>query len=150
LKHHNHLMIFAGVCLASMPLIGAENPLAPYLEAPGATTTLPVSSATSTFFLAFVQDAQERFENFHYQLGGDHALYYNLHLSEVLKTAVSTPNPVYRPLDKALDTELGDKVSFTTREGQLTLNQYVVHPNHRVQAVVMVHEERLSTRHTPE
>jgi hypothetical protein len=43
----------------------------------------------------------------------------------VLHTVVSKPIPLYRPLDRALDHELGDKVSFTTREGELTLNQYV-------------------------
>jgi len=137
-------LALAAICLTG-PLItqAAANPLAKYLDAPGAKTTLPVNSAKSPFSLAFVQDAQERFENFHYQLGGDHALYYNLHLSEVLHTAVSKPHPLYRPLDRALDPEVGDKVSFTTKEGELTLNQYVVHPNHRMQAVVMVHEGKI-------
>ncbi len=137
------------LALAAISLTGplitqaAANPLAKYLDAPGAKTTLPVISAKSPFSLAFVHDAQERFENFHYQLGGDHALYYNLHLSEVLHTAVSKPHPLYRPLDRALDPEVGDKVTFTTKEGELTLNQYVVHPNHRMQAVVMVHEGKI-------
>jgi len=135
---------FVASCLTGpLASLAEDSPLAKYLDAPGAKTTLPVDTARSPFPLAFVQDAQARFENFHYQLGGDHALYYNLHLSELLNTAVSKPNPLYRPLDKALDAELGDKVSFTTREGELTLNQYVVHPNHRVQAVVMVHEGKI-------
>lgn len=120
-----------------------DNPLVKYLEVPGAKTTLPVSSAKAPFSLEFAQDAQKRFENFHYQLGGDHALYYNLNLSEVLPTAVSKPNEVYRALDKKLHPELGDKVSFTAKEGELTLNEYVVHPNHRVQAVVMVHKGKI-------
>jgi hypothetical protein len=114
--------------------------LAKYLEVPGATTTMPVSSAKSPFPLDFAKDARKKFEQFHYQLGGDHALYYNLHLSEVLHTAMSKPNANYRPLEKALSPDLGDKVSFKTKEGELTLNQYVVHPNHRVQAVVLVHK----------
>ena len=82
---------------------GQDNPLAKYLEVPGAKTTLPVNAAKAPFSLEFTQDAQKRFENFHYQLGGDHALYYNQHLSEVLHTATSNPNEVYRPLEKALD-----------------------------------------------
>jgi len=95
-----------------------DNPLAKYLEVPGAKTTLPVSSAKAPFSLEFAQDAQKRFENFHYQLGGDHALYYNLNLSEVLHTAVSKPNEVYRPLKKKLNPKIGDKVSFTAKEGE--------------------------------
>jgi hypothetical protein len=66
----------------------ADNPLAKYLEVPGAKATLPVSSAKSSFPLDFAKDARKSFGNFHYQLGGDHALYYNLHLSEVLHTAI--------------------------------------------------------------
>jgi len=134
----------AAACLMSFPAAyAADNPLAKYLEVPGAKTTLPVSSAKSPFPLEFDRDAQKRFENFHYQLGGDHALYYNLHLSELLHTAVSKPNQSYRPLDKVLVTGLGDKVFFKVNEGDLTLNQYVVHPNHRVQAVVMIHKGKI-------
>ena len=134
----------AATCMTSFLVASAkDNPLAKYLEVPGAKTTLPVSSAKSPFPLEFVEDAQKRFESFHYQLGGDHALYYNLHLSEVLHTAVSKPNLAYKPLQKALVPKLGDKVSFTAKEGELTLNEYVVHPNHRVQAVVMVHKGRI-------
>jgi hypothetical protein len=121
----------------------ADNPLAKYLEVPGAKATLPVSSAKSSFPLDFAKDARKSFGNFHYQLGGDHALYYNLHLSEVLHTAMSKPNAVYRPLEKALSLDVGDKVSFTTKEGELTLNEYVVHPHLRVQAVVMVHQGKI-------
>lgn len=44
------------------------NPLAKYLEVPGAKTTLPVSSGKSPFSLEFAQEAQKRFENFHHQL----------------------------------------------------------------------------------
>ena len=78
--------------MISVHLNAQDNPLAKYLEVPGATTTLPVSEAKKPFSLEFAQDAQAKFGNFHYQLGGDHALYYNLHLSEVLHTATSKPN----------------------------------------------------------
>ncbi|MGB5736461.1 MAG: serine hydrolase domain-containing protein [Thiohalocapsa sp.] len=137
-------LVLLAICLTG-PLAGyaQDNPLAKYLDVPGAKTTLPVASAKTPFSLEFARGAQERFENFHYQLGGDHALYYNLHLSEVLPTAVSKPNEHYRPLEKALDPALGDSVSFRVKEGDLTLNEYVVHPNHRVQAVVMVHEGKI-------
>ena len=87
------LVAFAAIILAGQPLVHAEeNPLAEYLKVPGAQTTLPVTAAKEPFPFDFVTDAQEKFEQFHYQLGGDHALYYNSHLSEVLHTAHSKPN----------------------------------------------------------
>jgi hypothetical protein len=114
----------AAICLAGPAVLHArDNPLAPYLEVPGAKTTLPVNSAKSPFSYEFAKDARERFESFHYELGGDHAL--------------------YSPLETALHSTLGDEVSFTTKDGDLTLNEYVVHPNHRVQAVVMVHQSKI-------
>ncbi|MGB5223918.1 MAG: hypothetical protein WBN49_01985, partial [Arenicellales bacterium] len=39
-----------------------ENPLAKYLEVPGATVTLPVSAAKKPFPLDFVTDARAKFE----------------------------------------------------------------------------------------
>ena len=66
-----------------------ESPLATCLEVPGAKTTLPVSAAKDGFSTEFVNEARKYFNNFHYQMGGDHALYYNLRLSEFLPTAVA-------------------------------------------------------------
>ncbi|MGJ8672438.1 serine hydrolase domain-containing protein [Rubritalea sp.] len=137
---HYASLLLACVC---PQLQAEENPLAKYLAAPGAKTTLPVSEAKKPFSLEFAQDAQKRFENFHYQLGGDHALYYNLHLSEVLHTATSKPNMAYRPLEKDIKSDLGSTVKFTVKEGELSLDDYVVHPNHRVQGVLMVHQGKI-------
>ena len=134
---------FVFVLISTAGLHAQDNPLAKYLEVPGAKTTMTVDTAKKPFTLAFAQDAQKRFENFHYQLGGDHALYYNLHLSEMLHTAHSKPNEAYKPLAKKINAQIGEKVTFTVKEGELTLNQYVVHPNHRVQAVVMVHKGKI-------
>ncbi|MCB1231836.1 MAG: beta-lactamase family protein [Verrucomicrobiae bacterium] len=122
---------------------GQDNPLAKYLEVPGAKTTMPVSAAKSPFSLEFAQEAQKSFENFHYQMGGDHALYYNLHLSEVLPTATSKPSELYKPLEKRLNPEVGNKVTFPVKEGELTINEYVVHPHHRLQGVLMIHKGKI-------
>jgi CubicO group peptidase (beta-lactamase class C family) len=106
-------------------------------------TTLPVSEAKKPFSLEFAQDAQAKFGNFHYQLGGDHALYYNLHLSEVLHTATSKPNENYVPLEKAINKKLGDEVKFTPKEGEMSMNEYSVHPNHRIQGIMMIHKGKI-------
>lgn len=126
-----------------------ENPLAKYLAVPGAKTTLPVSAAKQPFPLDFVIDARAKFENFHYQLGGDHALFYNGHLGEFLPSAVSQPNEQYLPLEAALNPKIGKQVTFAVKEGELTLDEYVAHPNHRVQAVMMIHEGKIVYQNYP-
>ncbi|WP_412470104.1 MULTISPECIES: serine hydrolase domain-containing protein [unclassified Halobacteriovorax] len=120
-----------------------ENPLKKYLKVPGASTTLPVSVAKKPFSLEFSKKAQQSFENFHYQMGGDHALYYNQNLSELMPTATSKPNDKYKALSKKINKRIGKNVFFTTKDGELSLDQYVSHPNHRVQGVVMVHKGRI-------
>ncbi|MFC1695395.1 serine hydrolase domain-containing protein [Pseudomonadota bacterium] len=135
--------IFTLAVLTAVGAFAADNPLAKYLEVPGGATTLPVSVAKAPFSLEFAQDAQQRFENFHYQLGGDHALYYNLHLSEVLHTATSKPNMEYRPLKKNMNKKIGSAVKFTAKEGELSLDEYAEHPNHRVQGILMIHKGKI-------
>jgi CubicO group peptidase (beta-lactamase class C family) len=135
--------VFTLAVLTAVGAFAADNPLAKYLEVPGGATTLPVSVAKAPFSLEFAQDAQQRFENFHYQLGGDHALYYNLHLSEVLHTATSKPNMEYRPLKKNMNKKIGSAVKFTAKEGELSLDEYAEHPNHRVQGILMIHKGKI-------
>ena len=120
-----------------------DNPLAEYLEVPGAKTTLPVEVAKDPFSFEFANEARSHFDNFHFQLGGDHALYYIANLGEFLPTAYSSPNPEYIPLERAIDDSIEEAVSFTTKEGELSLAEYVVHPNHRVQGVLMIHKGKI-------
>jgi len=127
----------------SQPAVADDNPLAKYLKVPGASVTLPITVAKQPFALDFANDAREKFENFHYQLGGDHSIYYNMHLSEMLTTAVSAPNMEYKPLQKAIDSKVGSEVTFTVKEGELSLDEYAVHPNHRVQGILMIHKGKI-------
>lgn len=140
-------ILFISTCFASAisPVTAGaqENPLAEFLAVPGASTTLPVETAKKPWPLDFVTSAREQFNNFHYQLGGDHALYYNQNLGEFLPTAYSSPHPVYMPLQRAPDDRLAESVSFDVNEGELTLGEYIVHPNHRVQGVLMVHNGKV-------
>ena len=99
-------------------VLAQDNPLAEFLKVPRATTTLPVDAAEKTFPFDFAKAAQRRFNNFHYQLGGDHALYYNKNLSDLLPTAYSAPHPEFLPLERALEASIGDAVRFTTAEGE--------------------------------
>ena len=118
------------------------NPLDKFLSVPGATTTLPVSAAKQGFSATFADEARQYFDNFHYQMGGDHALYYNLHLSEFLSTAVAAPSGSVLELESSPDERVG-QVRFSTKEGDLTLDEYVVHPNHRVQGLLIAHQGKV-------
>jgi CubicO group peptidase (beta-lactamase class C family) len=123
--------------------MGTENnPLAQFLDVPGAKTTLPVSAAKAGFSFEFVNEARKYFNNFHYQMGGDHALYYNLRLSEFLPTAVAAPASAVKPLEVAHQSKIG-QVRFTPKEGEMSLDEYVVHPNHRVQGVLIAHQGKI-------
>jgi len=123
-----------------------NNPLEKYLAVPGAKTTLPVSAAKAGFSFEFVNEARKYFDNFHYQMGGDHALYYNLRLSEFLPTAVAAPADSVKELQVAHHFGIGHKVGqvrFTPKEGEMSLDEYVVHPNHRVQGVLIAHKGKI-------
>ena len=123
-----------------------DSPLAKFLAVPGATTTLPVSAAKQDFTPAFISEARANFNNFHYQMGGDHALYYNLRLTEFLPTAVAPPAASVKELQVTTDseaTQMVGQVRFTPKEGEMSLDEYVVHPNHRVQGVLIAHKGKI-------
>jgi CubicO group peptidase (beta-lactamase class C family) len=128
---------------APVAVLAQDNPLAEFLKVPGATTTLPVDAAKKPFPFDFAKAARSSFNNFHYQLGGDHALYYNKNLSELLPTAYSAPHPDFLPLERGIDASIGDAVRFTAAEGEMSLSEYIVHPNHRVQGILMIHEGKV-------
>ena len=125
----------------------SNNPLEKFLAVPGAKTTLPVSAAREGFSFEFANEARKYFDNFHYQMGGDHALYYSLRLSEFLPTAVAAPGSPVKELKTAHHSKIGHKVGqvrFTVKEGDMTLDEYVVHPHHRVQGVLIAHKGKIA------
>lgn len=120
----------------------SSNPLAKFLEVPGAKTTLPVSAAKKGFSSDFVAETRKHYSQFHWQMGGDHALYYNMRASEFLPTAIASPAGPVKDLKVSLDPRVG-KVKFTPKEGEMTFDEYVAHPNHRVQAVLIAHKGQI-------
>ena len=66
-----------------------------------------------------------------------------------LKTGVSQQNEQYLPLQAALNPKIGKQVTFPVREGELTLDEYAAHPNHRVQAVLRIHEAKIVYQNYP-
>jgi CubicO group peptidase (beta-lactamase class C family) len=120
-----------------------ESPLTKALSVPGAKATFPVSAALEPFKKDFVKTAQNSFNSFHAQMGGDHTLYYLLNFSAIMRTDMSMPNPKYKSLEYALDGRIDNITVQTESEGKLTLNEYITHPTFRHQAMMMIHKGKI-------
>ncbi len=121
---------------------GIENGLEKFLSVPGARTTLPINTAKKPYSNEFIEEARKKFNNFHLQMGGDHALYYNMHLSEFMPSSASLPNEEYLPLKTKINKKIGN-ISVETGQGELTLYEYVNHPMFRLQGIMMIHKGRI-------
>ena len=114
------------------------------LKVEGARVTLPVSAAITkdAFTPEFIRTARDNFNNFHFQMGGDHALYYAMHIAEFMPSTEAAPNAIYKPLDRNIKPEIR-YVKQATSQGDLTLEEYMNHPLYRAQAMVMVHKGKV-------
>ena len=120
-----------------------ESPVEKALKVPGAKATLPVTTAKEPFPRNFVKSALESFNTFHAQMGGDHTLYYLLNFSTVLRTDLAKPNVDYKPLDYFLDERIGKIKIKTESEGELTLDDYIIHPTFRHQGLLLLHQGKI-------
>ncbi len=122
----------------------AQNPIEEALNVPGALPTLPVSAAKEPFDNAFIAEAREYWGNFHWQMGGDHALYYNSHLPEFLPMAVAPPVGEVRQLERSPVPGIGG-TTFVGGDGStsIPLDEYVMNGEMRVQAVMILHEGKV-------
>ncbi|NEQ11546.1 MULTISPECIES: serine hydrolase domain-containing protein [unclassified Moorena] len=137
------LAILIMSALIQQPSYAKSSDLYKYLSVPGARATLPVEAAKEPFSKKFVDHARERFNNFHLQMGGDHALYYLMNLPEFMPTAMSMPAVKFKRLKRDIQEDL-DKIEVKTdSEGVLTLSDYSVHPTFRHQGIMMVHQGKV-------
>lgn len=133
----------ASIFLASTQVFSEESPLVKQLSVPGAKATLPVTAAKKPFEKEFIKSAQNSFNSFHAQMGGDHTLYYLLNFSAIMRTDMSMPNPDYKALEYALDERIGNITVKTESEGKLALNEYIAHPTFRHQAMMILHKGKI-------
>jgi CubicO group peptidase (beta-lactamase class C family) len=114
------------------------------LKVPGARVTLPVSVAITKdlFTPEFIRGARANFGNFHFQMGGDHALYYAMHLQEFMPATESAPSMEYRPLERNLKPEIRN-IKQKTSKGDLTLEEYMTDPQYRAQGMIMIHKGKV-------
>ncbi|MGF1682787.1 serine hydrolase domain-containing protein [Photobacterium minamisatsumaniensis] len=121
----------------------AENPVEAALKAEGALVTLPVEAAKGQFAPEFVDAARANYNNFHWQMGGDHGLYYNMSMNEFMPTAIASPNEEYKPLVKAINPELSKLTVNTQAKGELTMDEYLADPAFRTQGFMLIHEGKI-------
>lgn len=132
-------------CLLSTGSTGlAQTALEEALKVPGAKPTLPISAAKEPFDTAFIAEARTYWGNFHWQMGGDHALYYNTRLSEFVPMAVSPPVGNVSQLERS-PVESLKATTFVHADGStsLPLDEYVMNGDMRVQAVMILHKGKV-------
>lgn len=122
----------------------AQNPLDEALKVPGAKPDLPISAAKGPFDTSFIADARQYWENFHWQMGGDHALYYNTHLSEFAPMAVSPAVGEVSRLQRS-PVESVKETTFVRNDGSVTLplDEFVMNGDMRTQAVMILHHGKV-------
>lgn len=114
------------------------------LKVDGARVTLPVSAAITkdVFTPEYVSNARKSWNNFHFQMGGDHALYYAMHLQEFMYAAESAPSMEYKPLERNIKPEIRN-LRQQTSKGDITLEEYMNDPLYRAQGLMMVHKGKV-------
>jgi CubicO group peptidase (beta-lactamase class C family) len=114
------------------------------LKVEGARVPLPVSVAITkdAFTPDFIRSARKKWSNFHFQMAGDHALYYAMHLEQFMPSAEAAPNINYRPLERDLRPELR-YLTTQISKGDMTLQDYMTDPLYRAQAMIMVHKGKV-------
>lgn len=122
----------------------ADNPLEEALKVPGARPDLPVSAAKDPFSADFIAEARTYWSNFHWQMGGDHALYYNTHLPEFMPMAIAPPVGDVSVLERAPDDSV-KATTFTRADGSVAipLDDYVMNGKMRAQAVMILHHGKV-------
>jgi CubicO group peptidase (beta-lactamase class C family) len=151
-KFLNSVAVIATILTLSGTAALAQDPpqVVEALKVEGARVTLPVSVAITkdVFTPEFIRSARENWGNFHFQMGGDHALYYAMHLGEFMPSAEASPNVNYKVLERDLRPELLH-LKQSTSKGDLTLQEYMVDPLYRAQAMIMVHKGKVVYENYP-
>lgn len=126
--------------LASANTSMAQSQLEEALKVPGAKPELPISAAKQPFDSTFIAEARKYWGNFHWQMGGDHALYYNTHLSEFVPMALTPPVGEVSQLQRSPDASV-NATTFVHGDGSksIPLDEYVTNGKMRVQAIMILH-----------
>ncbi|MDK9735939.1 serine hydrolase [Vibrio sp. D404a] len=117
-----------------------DNPIEAALKIDGAQINLTVDATKDPFTPEFVDAARASFGNWHWQMGGDHALYYNANMNEFLTTAIASPNAEYKELRRNIVKELDNLKVQTQTKGEMTMKDYLADPQFRTQGFMLIHK----------
>ncbi|HHC7250026.1 TPA: serine hydrolase domain-containing protein [Vibrio parahaemolyticus] len=136
-------LLISSLVLTTTASFADGNPVEEALSVEGAKVTLPVEAAKKAYSNEFVNAARGTFNNFHWQMGGDHTLYYNMHMNEFMPAAIASPNEEYKPLVKDIHPELVKLKVKTESKGELTMAQYLADPQFRTQGFMLIHKGKI-------
>jgi CubicO group peptidase (beta-lactamase class C family) len=103
---------------------------------------LPVSIAKSGFTPAQARDLLARYNYLEVLNSGDVALFFTLNVNQSLFTATIARAGDVVLLEKVPDSMIG-QTRVKGELGELSLNEYLVHPRSRAQGMVVVHKGRI-------
>ncbi len=131
-------LLVAGVMATSMA-IAETSPLEAALKVPGAKPEIPVTQVKEGFDKPFIDEARDKFGNFHMQMGGDHALYYAIKMTEFMPSALAMPHGEVSPLKRDIDSSLAD-LTFVMGDGEesVSLDEYIHDEKTRVQGIMIL------------
>ncbi|QIB64431.1 serine hydrolase domain-containing protein [Kineobactrum salinum] len=106
------------------------------------STRLPVTRAREGFSLDEAQSLGQSVSVASILKGGDVALYWLGHAAQSLPTAVIPRSAPTRSLPRTLDPQIGDTRAVSAL-GELSLDQFLLHPESFAQGFVVVHRGRV-------
>lgn len=128
--------------LTRLLLAAVALPLAaqPGTDSPDAR--IPVGDARNGFTPAQAREMLGRYSYEETIKAGDVALFFSLNVGQSVPTAIIARVGNVVPLSKAVDPRIG-ATRVTTAAGEMSLNDYLVHPASRAQGMVVMHRGRI-------
>ncbi|WP_194435220.1 serine hydrolase domain-containing protein [Vibrio fluminensis] len=140
---YSTVLIAGCVVMSNASIANDENLVSKALKVDGALVTLPIEAAKLPYSNEFIAEARQNFNNFHWQMGGDHSLYYNMHMNEFMQTALASPSHTYKPLVKEIDNRLDNMLVKTSARGEITMQEYLTDPQFRTQGFLLLHKGKI-------
>ncbi|WP_281616417.1 serine hydrolase [Flammeovirga sp. SubArs3] len=100
----------------------------------------PISEFRNGFTQNQVQKFRENYNLSHLLKGGDDAVWWGLRTSELFPTSILEPTQETMELGINLDTKIGEVKANTKHFGEISLDDFMVHPHSYAQGFLVVHK----------
>lgn len=128
--------------LSSLLLAAVALPLAAQQGLDSPDTRIPVGDARNGFTPAQARELLGRYSYEETIKAGDVALFFALNVGQSVPTAIVARVGNVAPLNKAVDARIG-ATRVATTVGNMSLNDYLVHPASRAHGMIVVHRGRV-------